>query len=123
MKIAFIFRARNVHMLHRAKYLHNLGHQVVYFGFFPKDSDIDISDFSFIEFVDFAPILNNITFLDYVINRKKIINKCIKLHVDLIHIQSPIYFASYFSNKVPYIIENMGSDVILFSKYNLIFII
>ena len=120
MKIAFIYRARDIHILQRAKYLHNLGHQVVYFGFFPKESDIDISNFSFIEFVDFTPVLNNITFLDYVINRKKIINKCIKLHVDLIHIQSPIYFASYFSNKIPYIIENMGSDVILLSKYNLI---
>ena len=120
MKIAFIYRARDIHILQRAKYLHNLGHQVIYFGFFPKFSDIDISNFSFIEFVDFAPILNNITFLDFVINRNKIINKCIELHVDLIHILSPIYFASYFSNKVPYIIDNMGSDVICFPKYNLI---
>ena len=120
MKIAFIYRARNIHILQRAKSLHNLGHQIVYFGFFPKESDIDISNFSFIEFVDFSPVLNNITFLDYIINRKKIINKCIKLNVDLIHILSPIYFASYFSNKVPYIIDNMGSDVICFPKYNLI---
>ena len=71
MKIAFIFRAGNIHILQRAKFLHNLGHQVVYFGFFPKVSDIDISNFSFIEFVDFAPILNDSTFLDFVINRKK----------------------------------------------------
>ena len=120
MKIAFLYRARNIHILQRAKSLHNLGHQIVYFGFFPKESEIDISNFSFIEFVDFTPIFKDITFLDYVINRKEIINKCIKLHVDLIHIQSPIYFASYFSNKVPYIIENMGSDVILLSKYSLI---
>jgi len=120
MKIAFIYRARNIHILQRAKALHNLGHQIVYFGFFPKESDIDISNFSFIEFVDFAPVLNKISFLDYVINRKNIMKKCIKLNVDLIHIQSPIYFASYFSNKVPYIIENMGSDVILLSKYSLI---
>jgi len=120
MKIAFIYRARDIHILQRAKALHDLGHQIVYFGFFPKESDIDISNFSFIEFVDFAPVLNKTTFLDFVINRKKIINKCIKLNVDLIHIQSPIYFISYLSNKVPYIIENMGSDVILLSKYRLI---
>ena len=73
MKIAFIYRARNIHLLQRAKSLHNLGHQIVYFGFFPEESGIDISNFSFIEFVDFSPVLNNITFLDFVINRKIII--------------------------------------------------
>ena len=120
MKIAFIYRARNIHILNRAKSLHSLGHKVVYFGFFPKESDIDIKNFSFIEFVDIKPFFKDITFIDYLINRNKIIKKCIDKDIDLIHIQSPIYFVSYFSNKIPFIIENMGSDVILFPKYNLI---
>jgi glycosyltransferase involved in cell wall biosynthesis len=120
MKIAFIFRSKNVHILQRAKWLNSRGHEIIYFGFMPDDSDISLDNFSFIKYFNFKQIFSNISFLDFLLNRWKILRKCQELGVDVVHIQSPLYFASFFSNKFPYIVENMGSDVILLSKYNFI---
>ena len=45
MKIEFIYSDRNIKILKSDKDLNNLGNKIVYFGFFKKESDIDISNF------------------------------------------------------------------------------
>ena len=118
MKIAFIYRAHNVHILQRAKALHALGNEIYYFGFLPVDGGIEISRFSFINFIYLSPVLKNLSVIDFLRHRRKIIALCDEYAIDVVHIQSPVYFLGLISTKIPYIIENMGSDVIALSKYN-----
>lgn len=121
MKILFIYRANNIHLLRRAQALHEMGHDIFYLGFYPKDSDIDLANFKFIKFINIHPIIKGkLTVLDFVANFLRVRNIIKSEAIDIIHIQSPIYFLSILTSKFNLVIENMGSDVLKLPRYNLL---
>lgn len=113
IKVCFIYRAANIHILRRAEGLINLGVEVHYIGFLPRHSEIDTTTFSSISFLIIPNIIKNrITILDFILNWR-MVNRYIRDNkINLIHVQSPVYYLAIITCRVPYIIENMGSDVI-----------